>query len=195
VALADIINKIETDAEAESQRILAAAEERAETIKREATQVADGYRATFVENAEAEARREADRIVVSARLAARDEALAKRRLLVDEVLADVARSMASSSDSEYASFLASRVAAVARGGETLHLGTEDVARADAVVEALRLLAPGLSLAVSKTPAPFARGVLLQGDRVRVDLSLGAIVEERRDELELSVASKLFEKEA
>ena len=52
-------------------------------------------------------------------------------------------------------------------------------------------APGLALQVSTEPAPFERGVLVEGDRVRTDLSLTAIVEERRDELELVAAEVLF----
>jgi vacuolar-type H+-ATPase subunit E/Vma4 len=191
VALADIITKIEADAEVEAASIVEAAEQRATAIRAEAADRAMHARVSLLAEAEAEAERDASRIVASARLAARDEGLMQRRALVTETLAGVVDALASLRDTEYASFLASRVVAVARGGETLRFGRADSPLAGPVAEALRVAAPELSLDLSPEVAPFERGALVEGPRVRADLSLGAIVEERRDELELLVAQALF----
>ena len=59
------------------------------------------------------------------------------------------------------------------------------------VGALLMIAPGLALGLSDDPAPFERGALIEGARVRADLSLDTIIGERREELELAVASVLF----
>ena len=191
MALADIITKIRADADDEAGRILAAAQTRAAEIVERAEQRAGEQRAATLAEADTDARREADRIVVSARLAARDEALARRRELVDTALQRAAETLAALSDIEYAAFLSRRIASVARGGETVRFGSADLARAETVLEALRMNTPGLTLAVADEPAPFERGALVEGSRVRADLSLTAIVEERRDELELAVAEVLF----
>jgi len=191
VALADIISKIESDAEAEAASIRTAAQDRADGILTAAEQLADQQRAHTVAEADADAHREAARIVVSAKLAARDDALAQRRQLVDAALERTAAALAAASDVEYAGFLSRRIAAVARGGETLHFGSADIGRAEAIVESLRMNAPELKLSISTEPAPFDRGVLVEGARVRADLSLTAVVEEHRDELELVAADVLF----
>jgi vacuolar-type H+-ATPase subunit E/Vma4 len=195
VALADIISKIRSDAELEAAQLLDSAQRRADTIDAAARADADGHRKAVLARAESDARREADRIVVSARLVARDAALTQRRTLVDEVLQLTTGALAAAPDAEYATFLARRIAEVARGGEVLRFGAADLARADSIVEALRMIAPGLDLSVASDAAPFERGALIEGDRVRADLSLAAIVEERRDELELVVATALFTEEA
>ena len=191
MALADIINKIEADACAEADRILAVADARAAEIDADAEARAQAHDEATMAVAQADASREVSRIVVTAKLSARDSALARRHELVDEVLSATADSVAALSDADYATFLARRVIEVARGGETLCMGAMDAGRADAVIEALRMLAPGLNVTLSAEPADFDRGVLVQGDRIRADLSIVTLVRERRDELELAIAAVLF----
>jgi len=191
VALADIIAKIESDAAEEAAGIVAVAEEQAATRLADARSKAEAHTAEVLQAAATAAKREADTVVVNARLHARDAEVTARRALVEEALHAAAEAIAQLPDDRYAAFLASRIAGAAKGGESLSLGSEDAERATRVSAALSALAPDLSLVVSDTPAPFLRGALLTGDRVRVDLSLDAIVEERRDELEMIVARALF----
>lgn len=194
MALADIIQKIESDAREEADGIVAVAQERATAFRADAGRRADTYRSEALADAEIRARREADRVVVTARLAARDRALAQRRELVDEALMSAADALAAASDAEYADFLAARIASVARGGETLRMGSADTGRVAAVLAALGKVAPSLAVTVADEPASFERGALVEGKRVRADLSLASIVNEHRDELELIVASALFDEE-
>lgn len=193
MALADIIKKIETEAHEESAAILQAAQQRAsEILERAGAEAARKHDAALAEATE-QAQREAARTVVAARLAARDEGLTRKRALVSEVLEQVVTSLPSAPAGVYAGFLARQVAAVARGGEIAHLGSADAHLADALAEGVRMSAPGLDMTIAAEPAPFKHGVLLVGDRVRVDLSLASIVGERREELEHLVASILFER--
>lgn len=191
MALADIINKIEADGQSEADRVLAAASERAAEIVAAAESAARANDESATVATQVETAREVSRIVVSAKLAARDGALARRHELVDEVLAATGDALAALSDADYATFLARRIIDVAHGGETILVGSDDSQRVDAIVEALRMLAPGLTVAFSEAPAGFDRGVLIEGDRVRADLSLTTLVQERRDDLELTIASVLF----
>lgn len=191
MALADIIRKIETDADSEAQALISAAEERATAVMATARQRAEEERDALLARSGAEAEREASRLVAAAKLSSRDEALRQRRMLLDEVLNQTVEALAAMPDAEYATFLAANIIAVARGGESLRLGAADANRAAALTEALRLLAPGLNLQLVTEPAPFDRGALVEGERVRADLSLASLVEERRDQLELTLASVLF----
>lgn len=195
MALADIIARIEADAAAEAAAIETTANERAEAVLAAARATADAHVADVVAAAERDAARDAETIVVNARLKGRDELVAARRALIAEALERAAERIAGLPDAEYASFLAGRLAVVARGGETVAFGGEDAGRAPAVLAQVERLAPGLGLVPAQTPAPFARGALLTGDRVRADLSLSAIVAERSDELELVAAGALFGGEA
>lgn len=191
MALADIITKIESDAAEEAARIVGAAEERAAAIRDAAERQAAEYREATLAAAERDARREASRLVVTARLEARDVGLAERHKLVREALETAAERLAALPDDQYLAFVAARVARAVRGGDTLRLGSADAARLAGLADAVATLAPGVSVAASPEPAPFERGVLIEGSRVRADLSLAAIVEESSDELELVIASTLF----
>jgi len=195
VALADILTRIDGDTSDDTGAILAAAGERADKIVSDATARADAHRAEVAAAATAAATREADTIVVNARLAARDAEVTARRSLLDEALAAAADAVAAQSDAQYARYLAARIAEVARGGETLSFGSADSDRASVVVEELARTAPGVEFVVADKAAPFERGALLEGSRVRADLSLAALVEERRDDLEVVVARVLFPEEA
>lgn len=193
MALADIVKRIRDDATAEAKAIVHAAEVRAAAMIAAAEANAATYRDTASSDASSTADREASRVVVSAKLTARDESLARRRQVIDEALAATAERLASLPADEYARFLAARIAEAARGGETVRLGADDLARRDAIVEALAEVEPGITIA--DEPAPFSRGALVEGQRVRADLSLSAIVEENRADLELTIAGVLFGTEA
>lgn len=195
MALADIISRIAADAEAEAARITEAAEARAAAIREQADRSAEEHLASTVSAAERDAAREASRIVVNSRLGTRDETLVARHELVDEALREMERKLAEMPDDAYADFVAQRIAALAQGGEALQLGTADLARKDAIVSAIRRIRPELSFTTSTDAAPFERGARLFGDRVRADLSLRALIEERRDDLESVLVDVLFEKGA
>ncbi len=75
------------------------------------------------------------------------------------------------------------------------MGSEDQSREEAVRAELARIAADLRLQRASSPAPFGRGALLEGDRVRATLSLETIVADRRDALELVVARSLASEEA
>jgi len=195
VALADIIARIESDAATTAHSIIADAEVRAARTLAAGHATAERETALSLASAHAVAERDAETVVVKARLAARDALVTLQRELIDEALAATADALASLPDERYVPWLATRIAAAARGGESLSFGALDSDRAAAVRAELDRIAPELKLEAGEAPAPFERGALLQGDRVRADLSLEAVVADRRDELELVVARVLFSEEA
>lgn len=193
MALSDIIERIEANKDAEVARITEAAEARASAVREEADQAAEESSASTIAEAEREAKRETSRIVVSARLGARDEALTSRHVLLDEALLEMERRLAELPDEAYAAFIARQVASLAQGGEQLQLGSADLARREAILGALRELRPDLTLDIDEKPGAFDRGARLVGHRVRADLTLGSLIEERREELESVLVRELFGK--
>lgn len=197
MALADILARIEADAAGEAAEIVAAAEAAAMLVAAESAESAERLHATAVEQARREARRDADTLLAGARLSARDRALGARAELIDEVMELARRALADLDDEQYARLLAGHVASAARGGERILLGGEDRERLrDRILPSVSSVAGERAavlddLAVSDEGAPFARGLMLVGSRVRTDISLEAIVAERRGQLEMVVADVLF----
>lgn len=192
MALADILERLAADAAEESARIARDAEERAEAVLAHARADAARTSADALERAKREATTRAQTLRATARLAARDRALAKRGELIEEALDGVVAALAALPDDAYASFVAGSVADVARGGETVLVADADRERlAGRLRDALSAAAPDLELTWSDEPAPVERGVFLRGERVSVDLSIDAVVASRRDDLAMTVARTLF----
>ncbi len=193
MALSDIVQRIDRDAVAESQAVVAEAQAQADALVNAAREGAEEARERTFAQAEREARAEAATLLATARLEARDRMLGARRELVDRVLANALEAVDSLADDAYAEVLARRIVATARGGERILIAGADVPRlVDRLPGAVaRAGGTGLGLQWASATAPVAHGVVLRGDRVSVDLSLGAVVDERRDELAMLAAGILF----
>ena len=191
MALADIVKRIDRDAQAEAAEILLAAEAEAEAVLEAASRRAERTFEAKVEQARHEAEEQASLIVASARLRGRDRLLAEKRVLIERVFAKAREELLSLPDEEYAALLARDVAVAARGREKVALGTEDAERLrrhlPSALEAL-----GCELAIIDEPAPMAHGVVLIGDRMMVEVSVDSMFAARTEEYEALVARELFE---
>ncbi|MCX8006835.1 MAG: V-type ATP synthase subunit E family protein [Coriobacteriia bacterium] len=196
MALADILEQIASDAEAEVRAILAQAEAEAAELRRDAEERARARAERIVAETQAEARREADALLAAARLRARDEALAAKQALISEALERVAAGLAALEPDRYARFIAQRVVRAARGGEELLVAEADRERLAGLEAALMEAAreagrEGLVLRPSDDPAPVEHGVVLRGTRDSVDLSVAGLIDAERDRLVERLACALF----
>lgn len=191
MALADIIKRIESDAQAEAARIIDEAQAEAARLLEEARRAADERSARVIEAARRDAERERATRLAAARLAARDRALADRRALIDEVLEALVERIGSLPPAEYAALLGSALARTVRDGDEIALGSGDAALRDAVGAELASRAPGIEVRWREEPAPFERGALIVGGGTRAEITPRSLVEERRGDLEVLVADVLF----
>lgn len=189
MAITDIITRIETDAAAEAAGVIGAAEAEAKRIIGQAEATVAAERDASLAEAERSAAEEAGMLLASARLAARDGLLARKRALAERVLERAATALAALPEREYLELIASGVAKAATGGETLAVAAADAARLGGL--AARLGEMGVSVSPADAPAPLAHGVLLTGDRVRVEVSPASLVADHRDSLLLVAARALF----
>jgi V/A-type H+-transporting ATPase subunit E len=193
MALADIVQRIGNDAATEAEEVVAAAKAQADALLTAARVDARQSSAATLDAARREADAEAETTRASARLAARNSGLAAKRELIDQTLGQARDAIAQLPDADYAAFLAARIARAARGGERVLIAPADVARlANRLPEAVAAVG-GPRLYWATELAPVERGVVLRGDRVSVDLSIGAIVDEQRDTLAMTAADRLFGK--
>jgi vacuolar-type H+-ATPase subunit E/Vma4 len=189
VAITDILTRIETDAAAEAANVVEAANAEAARILGVAETTLAAERTAALAAAEHDGAEEAATLLANARLVARDRLLGEKRELAERVLDRAREALEAMPDAEYLEFIASGVKRAAVGGETLMVAAIDAKRLGGLAD--RLSALGVRVTVDAEPAPIARGVLLTGDRVRVEVSPAALVADHRDRLLLVAASTLF----
>ncbi len=191
MALADIIQRIVDDAEAEAGALIQAAEIDAEHMRKEAEAKAERECAVMLARAHAQAETESATLLAGARLRGRDRLITEKRVLIDRVIEKVVLELRTLEASEYAAFIAGVVSQVVRGGETLVPSKVDEGRLRKhLPQALK--AVGVEIEIGDSSADVPEGVVLLGDRSRVAISPAALVETRRAELTEIIAEVMFE---
>ncbi|GAB4277237.1 MAG: hypothetical protein Kow0056_08520 [Coriobacteriia bacterium] len=196
MALADILRRIESDADEEAFCILDEAKREADWIVEQAKGEAELLRERILAEARAEAEREKETALANARLQARDRSVAARLELVSRVLRQAEETLLGLPDDEYAAFIARSIVRQARGDERVLIGSEDEGRlASQLPEAVSKAAEeeGITLALEYADerVPGERGVILMGERSRVEVSPAAILRERAAEMKALAARALF----
>jgi vacuolar-type H+-ATPase subunit E/Vma4 len=189
VAIADIISRIADDARAEADGIIGAAKRRAAEREAEVRAQATREAKRLAGLADEQARVEAGTLLANARLSARDRLLSAKRERAEAVLETVRERVESLPDGEYAQLIARRVAASALPGQIVRIAPADRDRLAQLGSLLK--AAGVDVRVDDEPAEAARGVVLEGGGVRVDVSPASLIATRRDELLHLAAEALF----
>ena len=192
MAIDDIVTRIAADADSEALELTDAARADSERMRAEALTRADARTARDAAKGVADAERDAATLLANARLEARDALLTARYALDAEALGAVEANLVALDDDRYAALLARGISEAADGCSSLRVGTAD---ADRLRRSLpgALKTAGVTLAIDDTPADIERGVVLSGDRVRVEVSAAAMLKARRDDLLAEVDVALFGK--
>jgi vacuolar-type H+-ATPase subunit E/Vma4 len=193
VAIEDILARIAADAGSEAAAILAAAQDDARRVVGEAKARSDADAAVVRAREHARAAAEASALTAGARLRARDAALTARVGLAQEALRGAVDALVALPDAEYAALIARGVAQAGAGGGTVLVGGDDASRLRPVL-AKALAAEGVTLPVGDGRPDVARGVVVIGDGLRVEVSPASLVEARRDELLALADGLLFPRE-
>lgn len=189
MAITDIITRIEQDARAEADAIVAAAQGRADASIAAARSEAERDAARSLERGGETARVEAEMLLANARLAARDALLGARKELAERVLTGVSEAIEALPDDEYTAFIAEETARVAVPGQHVRVAPADAVRLAGL--ATLLAARGVDVVVGGDADDLAHGVRVEGDGVRVDVSPVAYVAEHHDDLLQVAVRELF----
>jgi vacuolar-type H+-ATPase subunit E/Vma4 len=190
VALGDIVRRIEDDARREAEGIVLEAERAAAELRAEAEKRARSKRDRIIEQGRAEADAEARTRLASARLLARDRLLASRGDLVRRAMALAVARLEELPDGAYTSLLAQHVARSSRGIVRIAVGEADELRLRAHLPGA-LTGAGVAAEIDGSTDAIARGLLLLGDRMQVEVSPRALVEAEHDRLHDVAAAVLF----
>lgn len=190
MALADILQRITEDSLAEASAIVREAEDAAAAVRADAEGRARERVKETVSRATIDAGSAGQTRLATARLSARDSTLAAKRSLVERVISGVTDHLESLPADEYVRFIVDQVAEVARGNETVSVGQEDEARLLSSIGPA-LAAAGVGVSVRGVTSEISRGVLVEGDRVKVEVSPRALVASRKDQLVAVATEVLF----
>jgi len=192
VALADILNRIDVDANSEAQAVVDAAQAETDRLLEDARSQADDAADALVRAAAREASLEAQTMLANARLQARDSLLSAKREVLDRALVLLEERIVGMTDAGYTEFLARAIVAAARGGERVMVAAADATRLAGLSAAVAANAGGsLVLVYDDTPSDIEHGVMLLGDRDSVDLSIAGIIDGQREELLMRLAARVF----
>lgn len=196
MALADILQRIEEDTTAEAAAIIEAAERSAAEVREDAQRRARAHVDAVLARTQAEAEAAARTRLATVRLAARDNMLAAKRQLVERVLADLVEHIERLPAPEYTAFIVRQIAeeGLAPEGSTLSIGHEDHGRFVTLL-APALASAGISARIRGTTGAIDRGVLIEGERVKVEVSARSLAASRREYLVRLISEALFGEDA
>ncbi|HEY5517646.1 MAG TPA: V-type ATP synthase subunit E, partial [Coriobacteriia bacterium] len=190
MAIDDIVKRIANDADGEGLELTDSARADSARMRSEALARADARTARDAAKGVADAARDAATLLANARLEARDALLTARYALDAEALDAVGARLVALADDRYAALLARGIAEAADGCGSLRLGTADAERLRRALPGALKVA-GVTLEIDDAPADIERGVVLAGDRVRVEVSAAAMIKARRDDLLSGADAALF----
>ena len=188
----NITSKILKDAEAGKENILAAAEEEKNKILSKKASAANEIAQEILQKAEADAKSKKERVISSAKLKVRNNKLAAKQEIIDEVFEKTINKLTELSKEQFLNFVKNSILSMnLTGKQTLILNETGLKFVDdSFIDELNKEAKA-TIALSKTAGNFKGGFILENNGIEINSTYEALVSSLRDELEFEVAKVLF----
>ena len=188
----NITSKILKDAEAGKEIILAAAEEEKNKILSKKASAANEIAQEILQKAEADAKSKKERVISSAKLKVRNNKLAAKQEIIDEVFEKSINKLTELSKEQFLNFVKNSILSMnLTGKQTLILNETGLKFVDdSFIDELNKEAKA-TIALSKTAGNFKGGFILENNGIEINSTYEALVSSLRDELEFEVAKVLF----
>lgn len=188
----NITSKILKDAEAGKENILAAAEEEKNKILSKKASAANEIAQEILQKAEADAKSKKERVISSAKLKVRNDKLAAKQEIIDEVFEKSINKLTELSKEQFLNFVKNSILSMnLTGKQTLILNETGLKFVDdSFIDELNKEAKA-TIALSKTAGNFKGGFILENNGIEINSTYEALVSSLRDELEFEVAKVLF----
>ena len=188
----NITSKILKDAEAGKENILAAAEEEKNKILSKKASSANEIAQEILQKAEADAKSKKERVISSAKLKVRNNKLAAKQEIIDEVFEKSINKLTELSKEQFLNFVKNSILSMNLAGkQTLILNETGLKFVDdSFIDELNKEAKA-TIALSKTAGNFKGGFILENNGIEINSTYEALVSSLRDELEFEVAKVLF----
>ena len=188
----NITSKILKDAESGKENILAAAEEEKNKILSKKASSANEIAQEILQKAEADAKSKKERVISSAKLKVRNNKLAAKQEIIDEVFEKSINKLTELSKEQFLNFVKNSILSMnLTGKQTLILNETGLKFVDdSFIDELNKEAKA-TIALSKTAGNFKGGFILENNGIEINSTYEALVSSLRDELEFEVAKVLF----
>ena len=184
----NITSKILKDAVAGKENILAAAEEEKNKILSKKASAANEIAQEILQKAEADAKSKKERLISSAKLKVRNNKLAAKQEIIDEVFEKSINKLTELSKEQFLNFVKNSILSMnLTGKQTLILNETGLKFVDdSFIDELNKEAKA-TIALSKTAGNFKGGFILENNGIEINSTYEALVSSLRDELEFEVA--------
>lgn len=188
----NITSKILKDAEAGKENILAAAEEEKSKILSKKVSSANEIAQEILDKAEVEAKSKKERVISSAKLKVRNNKLAAKQEIINEVFEKSIDELRKLSKEDFLNFVKNTISSMNLSGkQNLILNEEGLKFVDAAfIDDLNKKVDA-QIILSETPGSFKGGFILENNGIQINSTYEALVSSLRDELEFEVAKVLF----
>lgn len=188
----NITSKILKDAEAGKENILAAAEEEKSKILSKKVSSANEIAQEILDKAEVEAKSKKERVISSAKLKVRNNKLAAKQEIINEVFEKSIDELRKLSKEDFLNFVKNTISSMNLSGkQNLILNEEGLKFVDAAfIDELNKKVDA-QIILSETPGSFKGGFILENNGIQINSTYEALVSSLRDELEFEVAKVLF----
>ena len=146
----------------------------------------------ILEKAEVEAKSKKERVISSAKLKVRNNKLAAKQEIIDEVFEKSINKLTELSKEQFLNFVKNSILSMnLTGKQTLILNETGLKFVDdSFIDELNKEAKA-TIALSKTAGNFKGGFILENNGIEINSTYEALVSSLRDELEFEVAKVLF----
>jgi V/A-type H+-transporting ATPase subunit E len=195
-----ICRRIEADAGAKAENILADAAKKVDMMLSGTEREAEKRREQILGRAQKEAEEQKRRILGIARLDARKQMLAAKQELIKEALQQALEALSNLEEQDYFALLKKMLlASIKTGEEIVILSPRDKARIPKsfwkeIQEELAAAGRKNKLLISKETFEISGGFILRSGGVEINNSFDSLLEMYRDELEMEAAAILFQEE-
>ena len=188
----NMTSKILKDAEAGKENILAAAEEEKNKIISKKVSSANEIAQEILEKAEVEAKSKKERVISRAKLKVRNNKLAAKQEIIDEVFEKSIDKLTKLSKEDFLNFVKNAISSMNLSGkQTLILNEEGLKFVDeAFIDELNKNVDA-QIILGETAGNFKGGFILENNGIEINSTYEALVSSLRDELEFEVAKVLF----
>ena len=190
--LNNITSKIIKDAEVERESILAKAAEEKSKILAKKEDSANEIAKELLEKAQVEAKSKKERVISGAKLKVRNDKLAAKQQVIDEVFEKSIEKLTKLSKEEFLNFVTEAILSMNLSGKhNLVLNREGLSLVDDNFITELNSKINAEIVLSKTTGNFKGGFVLENNGIEINNTYEALVSSLRDELEFEVAKVLF----
>ena len=177
--------------EAERKLSVATTEEKNKILSKKAS-AANEIAQEILQKAEADAKSKKERVISSAKLKVRNNKLAAKQEIIDEVFEKSINKLTELSKEQFLNFVKNSILSMnLTGKQTLILNETGLKFVDdSFIDELNKEAKA-TIALSKTAGNFKGGFILENNGIEINSTYEALVSSLRDELEFEVAKVLF----